>query len=114
MNSLRMRHAVDHLMTSVCALLSLAALIPLGSLLWLVISRGVPGLSWTFFTALPSPVGEPGGGVGNAVLGTLYIVLLASSIGLPIGLGAGLFLAEARPTLFSRSVRFTAEVLSGV
>lgn len=114
MKSLRARHAVDRLMTGLCALLSLAAIVPLASLLWLVISRGARGLSWSFFTALPTPVGEPGGGVGNAVVGTLYLVTLASVIGLPVGIGAGLFLAESRPSFFTHAVRFTAEVLSGV
>lgn len=109
-----MRHLFNHLMTAVSGLAVVVALLPLVSLLWLVISKGASGLSWSFFTALPTPVGEPGGGVGNAIIGTLYLVLLACVIGLPVGIGAGVFLAEARDTVFTRAVRFTAEVLSGV
>ncbi|MBF5046380.1 phosphate ABC transporter permease PstA [Aggregicoccus sp. 17bor-14] len=101
-------------MTGLCGLALLGALVPLLSLLWLVVSRGAAGLSLTFFTALPTPVGEPGGGVGNALLGTLYLVLLACLIGLPLGIGAGVFLAEQGDGRFGRAVRFTAEVLSGV
>jgi phosphate transport system permease protein len=112
--SLRRRHLFNHLMTVACGLAVVVALLPLASLLWLVISKGASGLSWSFFTALPTPVGEPGGGVGNAIVGTLYLVFLACLIGLPVGIGAGVFLAEARDTAFSRAVRFTAEVLSGV
>ncbi|MGZ3457274.1 MAG: phosphate ABC transporter permease PstA [Archangium sp.] len=114
MKSLRMRHLVDHLMTGLCGLAVVVALVPLLSLLWLVVSRGAAGLSWSFFTSLPTPVGEPGGGVGNALLGTLYLVALACAIGLPVGIGAGVFLAETRENGFTRAVRFTAEVLSGV
>ncbi|MFL5350970.1 MAG: phosphate ABC transporter permease PstA [Hyalangium sp.] len=114
MKSLRARHLFDYVMTAACGLAVVVALLPLASLLWLVISKGASGLSWSFFTALPTPVGEPGGGVGNAIIGTLYLVLLACLIGLPVGIGAGVFLAEARDTAFTRAVRFTAEVLSGV
>lgn len=114
MKSLRARHWFDSVMTVACGLAVLVALLPLASLLWLVISKGASGLSWSFFTALPTPVGEPGGGVGNAIIGTLYLVLLACVIGLPVGIGAGVFLAEAHDTTFTRAVRFTAEVLSGV
>lgn len=114
MKSLRGRHLFNHLMTAACGLAVVVALLPLASLLWLVISKGASGLSWSFFTSLPTPVGEPGGGVGNAIIGTLYLVLLACIIGLPVGIGAGVFLAEARDTAFTRAVRFTAEVLAGV
>jgi phosphate transport system permease protein len=81
---------------------------------WLVISRGVHALSLSFFTHLPAPVGEPGGGVANGILGTLYLVALASSIGLPIGVGAGVFLAERGDGKAGHLVRFAAEVLGGV
>ncbi len=100
--------------TLVCGACVLAALVPLFSTLWLVVSNGVSGLSFRFFTHLPAPVGEPGGGVGNAILGTLLIVGLACAIGLPLGIGAGVFLAERGDGRFGRLVRFTAEVLAGV
>jgi phosphate transport system permease protein len=108
------RTGVNHAVTVLCGLMVLAALVPLGSLLWLVISKGVPGLTFAFFTSLPTPVGEPGGGVGNAILGTASMVALACVIGLPIGIGAGVFLAERGDHSFGRAVRFTAEVFSGI
>jgi len=114
MKSLARRRAVNWLMTGLCALALSAALVPLVSLLWLVISRGFAGLSWSFFTAIPAPVGETGGGVGNAIAGTLYVVGIACLIGVPIGVGAGVYLAERGDTRFGGSIRFTAEVLSGV
>ncbi|HZZ85325.1 MAG TPA: phosphate ABC transporter permease PstA [Anaeromyxobacteraceae bacterium] len=114
MRSLLLRRLKNHLMSALCGLGVLLALAPLASLLWLVISKGVPGLTASFFTALPTPVGEPGGGVGNAVVGTAMLVSLACLLGLPLGIGAGVFLAERGDGLFGRAVRFTAEVFSGV
>ena len=108
------RRFKNRLMTGVCAACLLLALAPLGSILWLVISRGIRGLSWSFFTQLPAPVGETGGGVGNAITGTLYIVGLASLIGVPLGVGAGVYLAEKGSTKLGEAIRFTSEVLSGV
>lgn len=114
MKSLRSRRFVNRFMTGLCALGLIVALAPLLSVLWLVVSRGLAGLSLDFFTSLPAPVGEAGGGVGNAILGTLYIVGLACLIGVPLGVGAGVFLAERGDGPVGDAVRFTAEVLSGV
>jgi phosphate transport system permease protein len=114
MKSLRMRRAVNVSVTAICGAMVLAAVAPLGSLLWLVVREGAPGLTAPFFTSLPTPVGEPGGGVGNAIAGTFMMVLLACALGLPLGIGAGVFLAEKGDGVFGRAVRFTAEVLAGV
>jgi len=113
-SSVRGRRAVNRAMTALCGLASLIALVPLASLLWLVVSRGLAGLSFDFFTALPAPVGEQGGGVGNAIAGTLYIVGIACLIGVPLGVGAGVYLAERGESRLGGAIRFTAEVLSGV
>jgi phosphate transport system permease protein len=114
MSSLWGRHLVDRFWTLVCGLAVLVALYPLASLLWLVVSKGAAGLSLTFLTARPTPVGEPGGGVGNAIVGTLYMVGLGSAVALPVGVGAGIFLAERGDGRWGSAVRFTTEVLSGV
>jgi phosphate transport system permease protein len=111
---LHRRRIVNWVMTGLCAAGLVLALIPLVSVLWLVISNGLSALDWDFFTALPSPVGEPGGGIGNALLGSLYIVAIASAIGVPLGVGAGVFLAEKGGGRAGDVLRFTAEVLSGV
>ena len=108
------RRAVNAGMTILAGSAVAAALVPLASVLWLVLSKGTAGLSFAFFTHLPTPVGEPGGGVGNALVGTLYMVGLACLFGLPIGIGAGVFLAEKGDGWLGRAVRFTADVLSGV
>jgi phosphate transport system permease protein len=114
LNRLAWRRFVDRFWTVASGLAVLGAVIPLVSLLWLVISHGASGLSFSFFTNLPAPVGEPGGGVGNAIVGTLFMVGLASLIALPVGIGAGIFLAERGDGRLGYVVRFTADVLAGV
>ena len=108
------RSLVDRTMTVLCGLCLLAAFFPLGSLLTMVISRGLPSLSWTFLTGLPKPVGELGGGVGNGLVGSALLTLMAASIGIPAGVGAGLYLASHGDGVFGQAVRFLAEVLSAV
>ena len=101
-------------MTGLCGCAVLVAIVPLCSVLWLVVSRGLRSMSLAFFTTLPLPVGEVGGGIGNAIVGTLYMVGLACVIGLPLGVGAGVYLAERGDGRLGQLVRFTAEVLAGV
>jgi phosphate transport system permease protein len=108
------RRFVNAGMLALCCGALALAVIPLISVLWLVISRGVGGLSLSFFSGLPKPVGEVGGGVGNAIVGTLMMVGLASLVGLPIGIGAGVFLAERGDGPVGSFVRFVAEILAGV
>lgn len=114
MTSYRARKAWNHLWTAVCAGAVVVALLPLASLLWLVVSKGAPGLSPSFFLERPVPVGEPGGGVGNAIVGTFLMVGMASLVAVPVGVGTGVFLAEKGDGRFGSAVRFVTEVLSGV
>ncbi|GAC1598580.1 MAG: hypothetical protein NVS4B10_09160 [Myxococcales bacterium] len=108
MRSLRLRRAVNVAMTGLCAVGLVVALIPLASVLWLVVSRGLPGINLAFFTELPAPVGETGGGVGNAIVGTLTIVGIACAIGIPLGVGAGVYLAERGHGHIGEAIRFAA------
>jgi phosphate transport system permease protein len=110
----RSRTIVNYAMTGLCGLAVVLALLPLVSVFWLVIEKGISSLSIAFFTQLPKPVGEVGGGVGNGIIGTLFMVGLASTMGLPLGVGAGIFLAERGDGRLGSTVRFTAEVLAGV
>ncbi len=114
MNGYLQRRLTNLAMTCLCAVAVVVALIPLVSLFWLVLSKGAAGLSWSLFTSLPSPVGESGGGVGNGIVGSIFLVGLACVFGLPIGIGTGLFLAERGDGLVGDVVRFITEVLSGV
>jgi phosphate transport system permease protein len=82
--------------------------------LYYVLVRGIGGINLDFFTELPKPVGELGGGMGNAVTGTLKLVGLAALFGIPPGVLAGVYLAEFGNTKFGAAVRFSADVMSGV
>jgi phosphate transport system permease protein len=113
-SAMRSRTLVNGLMTALCGSAVLLALLPLASVLWLVLSKGIHSLSLEFFTHLPAPVGELGGGIGNAITGSLFMVAMASAIGLPLGIGAGFYLAERGDGRLGAAVRFTAEVLAGV
>ncbi|MBI3181950.1 MAG: phosphate ABC transporter permease PstA [Myxococcales bacterium] len=114
MDRYRRRSAIDRLAKAACVAAVLLALVPLASLLAYVAAKGVSGLSLSFFTGLPKPVGEPDGGMVNAVTGTLVLVGLACLFGVPPGVMAGIYLAEFGDNRFGKAVRFSADVLSGV
>lgn len=90
------------------------ATLPLVFILTHLVVRGASSLNVDFFTRMPRPVGEAGGGMANAIVGTLILLSVAASIGLPTGIGAGLYLAENRGTRLARSVRFLSDVLNGL
>ena len=98
-------------------LITLAALIvtvPLFLILATVVVRGLGALNWAFLTQIPKPIGEEGGGMGNAIAGSILLLGYASLIGVPLGIGAGVFLAEYGRNKFGNVVRFTADALNGV
>lgn len=102
-------------MTVLIYLSVLVALLPLFSILIYVAIKGIGALNWDFFVRLPGPVGDPHAGMANAIVGTLELLLVAAAVGLPIGILAGIYLAEfGGHGFFSNSVRFLADVLSGV
>ncbi len=114
MDAYRRRKAVDFSASAACVLAMLLATIPLTMVLAYVAHKGAAGLNWDFFTQVPRPVGEPGGGMANALLGTLYLVGLACSVGIPVGVLAGIYLAEFGDNRFGNLVRFSADVMSGI
>ena len=97
-----------------CLAAVLLAVAPLASVMGYVVLQGAGALNWSFFTHLPAPVGEPGGGMANAILGTLTLIALASCIGVPIGILGGLYLSEAGNGRLGWWIRFTADVLNGL
>jgi phosphate transport system permease protein len=110
-----MRLARDKVMLALCVAALALALLPLAAILSEVVGRGIGSLSVEFLTGLPKPAGEQGGGFGNALLGTGTVVGLAAAIGVPVGVGAGIYLNEFGDTnVLGRSARFMAEVLSGL
>jgi phosphate transport system permease protein len=108
------RKAVDRLVRAACLVATGLAVVPLLSVLTYVIREGAGGFSLDFFTQLPKPVGEAGGGMGNAIVGSLTLLGMASLIGLPVGIFAGIYLAEFGDSRFGRVVRFSADVMTGV
>jgi phosphate transport system permease protein len=108
------RQLVDRAVRGACLLATVLALVPLASVLCFVAARGASGLSWAFLTTLPKPVGEPGGGLAQAIVGSLEIVGLACVLGIPAGVLAGIHLSEFGHTRFGRFVRFSADVMAGV
>jgi phosphate transport system permease protein len=93
---------------------TIVTLIPLFLVLGYLLTKGFASLNWAFFTHMPAPVGEKGGGMANAIVGTLEVVGIACLMGVPIGVGAGLYLAANRGSKFTSWVRFSADVLMGV
>ena len=108
------RRIMDRTMTALTGAAVLLAMVPLVSVLVYVVLQGASALNWAFFTQLPGPVGEPGGGMANAIVGTLTLITLASCVGLPVGILGGLFLSELGDGPLGWWVRFVTDVLNGV
>jgi phosphate transport system permease protein len=114
MRTARSRHLVSGAMIGLTYLAAALATLPLLLILAHLLTKGASSLSLAFFTHMPRPVGESGGGMANAIVGTLVLIGIASVIGLPIGIGAGLYLAEKKSTPLASAVRFLSDVLNGL
>jgi phosphate transport system permease protein len=108
------RKLVSRIAETFCALAVLLALVPLAMILFYVFKEGFTSLNWDFFTKMPKPVGEHGGGMANAILGTLMLIGLSGLFAVPVGITAGVFLAEYPRSRFGSVVRLATDVLSGV
>jgi phosphate transport system permease protein len=112
--TLRTRRVVDRMAVGIAGLCTVALLVPLALIFGYLVAKGVSALSLDFFTQLPKPVGEVGGGMANAIVGSVTLVALACVIGLPIGILTGVYLADHGRTPLGATVRFCADVLNGV
>jgi len=108
------RRLTSSLFVVFCALSVLLALVPLAFVLFFVLSQGLQAIDIGFFTQMPKPVGEAGGGMANAIVGTLMVAGLGSLMAIPIGIVSGIYMAEYAGTRFSSAVRFAADTLNGV
>ena len=109
------RWFVNHLVTGLAILSTVLVIAPLVAILAYLLYMGASSLNLAFFTHIPAPVGEPGGGMANAILGSGIVLLLSSLMGIPVGIAAGVYLAEfGRGKMLATAVRFTADVLNGV
>jgi phosphate transport system permease protein len=112
--TVRRRKALNALMLSLLTVAAVAATLPLVVILAHIVKMGATSLSWDFFTKMPVPPGESGGGLANAIAGTVILIGIAASVGLPVGVGAGLYCAEHRATRLATIVRFLSDVLNGL
>ena len=108
------RRALNRAMLGLCAVCAGAVLVPLVAILFYVVARGASSLSLNLFTQLPAPPDTPGGGMANAMVGSLILMGLACAVGLPIGVGTGIWLAEYRRSRLGDAVRFVVDVLAGL
>jgi len=108
------RRLTNHVMGGVTFLAAIAVICPLLLILAFLVYQGISAINLDFFTQLPKPVGEPGGGVANAIVGSLIMIGLAVGMGLPVGILGGVYLAESRDPRLPWAVRFLADVLNGI
>jgi phosphate transport system permease protein len=109
------RTATNYFISGLSILATVIVILPLAAILFYLIYKGASSLNLAFFTKVPAPVGESGGGMANSIVGSGIILFVASLIGIPIGIAAGVYLAEfGRGKPLATAVRFTADVLNGV
>jgi phosphate transport system permease protein len=108
------RKALSSLFVGFCAVSVLIALVPLAFVLFFVVSKGIQAVNLAFFVNMPKPVGEAGGGMANAIVGTLMVTSLASLLAIPIGVVSGIYMSEYAGSRFASVVRFAADTLNGV
>ena len=113
MSRFQVRKLVNMIWIGLSIACVVAAIIPLGAMLIYILQQGGSSLDLNFFTQLPKPVGETGGGMSNAIAGTLMIIVLSSAIGIPIGIFGGIYLSRATHERFSGAVRFVTDVIAG-
>jgi len=109
------RKSTNIVITALSILATILVIAPLLAILGYLIYKGASSLNFAFFTQIPKPVGEDGGGMANSIVGSGVILALASLMGIPVGIAAGVYLAEfGRGKFLATAVRFTADVLNGV
>ncbi len=113
--TMQRRYGINLVITALSVLATVIVLAPLVAILCYLLYKGFSSLNVAFFTQAPRPVGEQGGGMANAIVGSGLILMVASAIGIPVGIGAGVYLSEyGRGKAFANFIRFTADVLNGV
>lgn len=109
------RSTMNYLVSGLSILATVCVIVPLVAILFYLIYKGASSLNLAFFTHIPAPVGQNGGGMANSIVGSGIILFLASLMGIPVGIAAGVYLAEfGQGTTLGNAIRFTADVLNGV
>lgn len=112
--NLKRRKAINIIMLTLSVISALAAIIPLVYIFFYTAAAGISSINLDFFTELPKPVGETGGGIANAIIGSIEIVGIGAAFGIPVGLLAGIYVAEYSKTMIANLVKFVTDVLSGI
>ena len=108
------RRVMNHVATLAAVGSAVLVIAPLLAIFGYLLYKGIGSINLEFLTHTPRPVGEPGGGMANAIVGSLYILAIGSVIGVPLGIGSGIYMSEYGKNRYSTVVRFTADVLNGV
>jgi phosphate transport system permease protein len=108
------RRFMSHVVVALCLGAVLLSLVPLALILFYVVSQGISSISWAFFTRMPVPPGETGGGMANGIVGSLMVTGLGAIFAIPLGVTAGVYAAEYRGTRLANAIRFAADTLNGV
>jgi len=112
--SVHRRIWVDKFFKAIIILLSLGSIVPMFLILFLITKNGISVVNWEFLSQLPKPVGEIGGGISNAIFGTLWLIVLSFIVSVPLGIFAGIFLSEYRPGRLAYLTRLSIEILQGI
>lgn len=113
-NALKFRIVKDTIFKAMIVLLSFITILPLLFILLYIIRNGIAVINWQFLTSLPKPVGEVGGGISNALVGTLILIAISCSISIPLGVSAGMYLSEHKEGRLSYLVRLCVDILQGI
>jgi len=113
-NTLSLRIIKDRGFRALTVIFSFITILPLLLILFYIIKNGIAVINWQFLTSLPKPVGEVGGGISNALVGTLILIAISCSISIPLGVFAGIYLSERREGRLAYSVRLCVEILQGI
>jgi phosphate transport system permease protein len=108
------RRTLSFVMTSLCVVAVLVALVPVALIFFFVLKQGIGSLDLAFFTQMPKPPGEPGGGMANSIVGTLILCGLGAIFAIPIGILSGIYIVESGGTRLGTAARFAADTLNGV
>jgi phosphate transport system permease protein len=114
MNRDARRRAMSFVMTALCVIAVLVALVPVALIFFFVVKQGIGALDIAFFTQMPKPPGENGGGMANAIVGTLILCGLGATFAIPIGVLSGIYIVESGGTRLGTAARFAADTLNGV
>ena len=112
--SIRRRILWDRLFKALIILLTFCSILPMFFILFFITSKGISVINWRFLTHLPKPVGEMGGGISNAIIGTFMLIGIATVFSIPLGILAGIFLSENRKGRLSSLIRLCVETLQGI